>query len=734
VAGTTPVRDRAATTPAANVFSPDQIVTIALTIRGVPADYTEAVVKRLLIASLSGSGSTSGVRSLSVGRESADARTGTLVVKGDLARDLKIAGNSLTCNGSECSVEIELTEWIVYLAAMPNVTQNISAVKIYPALQLQLQGQTAVQFFNSMGVNGVSLPALRKEGERQPHIKFYASQGTVIRLEGPSNVKASELVLPARAQFHELILVNQGSSRWALELLSNEGVTPISGLPPAETAPGAPRAAPNVPPQKTYYVLEARSMVNWSAEQVAQGMRRFLEQRNIRATISINGQAVPGDQRLDLIGKKLVLWAGEVPRNSRAEVQIPDFPAPIQFAPPEPAGVGEGPIRATDLVARATPIFPASQLSDRWQVNVTAVNRISGRDDPIQLSELCDFALTSQSVAGRTVLASLTQEGGILRSATKVETPRLAGEAAQLEVTVTPKPGLAPCSQQSVPLHSPSYRLGNNAVPTMSAGVTIAARGRWFLALYAPQGIGAGMSDVAVRSVFEARNQIADSMIEYLDRQREVRFPITAPAQAALGFDLALVSNADAFSAEQPFEEGSVITGQYRRSSTSRFRLDREGQQRLDAFLNGLRGSGSAPSFDALEQTINRYARLFGDRERRYNDFPPIVFYVGAGAPTRDSCQQWKTMVDHVKPVRVFALEFVSAPAVRIRDDLGPTGQAEGAETRTLGYSCRDKENGSVLLFVPFPDLIARSPDLVLADIFRQMDLWFSRGDRVDDN
>src|SRR5262249_7329205 len=159
----------------------EQDVEISLVIRGGPDEYPDPVIKRLLVASLTGSGKISGIRSLSIRRESADIRTGTLVAKGELARDLKIAGKPIRCLASTCNVEIELKEWVLYLQALPNVNQHLSDVRIFPVLRMWTQG--VVQFLQMLGVNDVSLPVLFKDGERHPHIKFFAFDEMALRLE-----------------------------------------------------------------------------------------------------------------------------------------------------------------------------------------------------------------------------------------------------------------------------------------------------------------------------------------------------------------------------------------------------------------------------------------------------------------------------------------------------------------------------------------------------------------------
>ena len=562
------------------------------------------------------------------------------------------------------------------------------------------------------GLNNVFLPIKKKENESDQHSVIYLFDGSAFRLES-REARPAPVVVPGTVASRQIFLRRV---RNTYEL--NFAPTALPQLRP-EAILQSPISHPLL-----HIVLEPRQVPGWPAGRVAEGLRKLLADNRVRAVVSAGGQEIPAENRqLEVLGSKVVLWSGELRDNW--SVRLQGLPASLMQEPIGSASqnsVAEGRIGANQWIARLPITIPPVLLSDGWQINIKVVNRIYGRDEPARVNELCDFKLINRVGGSTVVLSQLTKDGDVLRSTARVDTARLTD--ARLELEVRPIEGSARCLQQSLPLPPLSWHMVEN-VATASAGVTLRPRGRWFLGLYAPQSIGAGMPvQASAQAIFEARSQIVVSLMAWLEASRQRFFAETDPSRAAVGFDLALITGADV-PATAPFEEASVIVGKYRQPRTLQFRLDSTGEQRLERFLAGPRGTGSAPSFQALESVIARYSNLFGQLDQAGS--APIVVYLGAGTPNPDSCRDWTQMTANVRPVGVFAINFVSAYAAAIRQSLGGGGSAapENSGTRVLGYSCKG-EHESALLFAPFPDLVALAPDLVLQAIFDRLDVWLA--------
>jgi hypothetical protein len=239
--------------------------------------------------------------------------------------------------------------------------------------------------------------------------------------------------------------------------------------------------------------------------------------------------------------------------------------------------------------------------------------------------------------------------------------------------------------------------------------------GRWLLGLYGPQNIGVGV-DASTRAIADAQDQILTSMTTFLNEFHAESFhsPIA---------DLVLMTTSDAAAATFPLK--NVLIGTSRQpspiGSADKFQLDLEGDRRLEAFVSGPTSSGVEASFTSVGDMIKHYAqRLGGTAGPR----PPIVVYVGAARPLPETCAEWKKMTADIavsvqgRP-RVLGVVFASISAGQIDQQLGRTerGDPEPIAARTRAPTCNG-DGGSILLFVPFPDLISHTPESVLTQAF----------------
>jgi hypothetical protein len=667
-------------------------------------------IKRLLAVVMTGfsRGDISSVRI----DERGNPRTVDMTVKSNVISGLKVAGKP-ACSAQGCQIALELREWILYVDAVP--ADQINNVVVFPFPQFPLT-ENPVNFFKNRDVNGVSLPVLRKNGLSRQNVQFFTFDETAVQVEAPPYAKSDVFLLPAGGREIALLPATRLNPKWTL---TNQSSSPGTGPAVATTPAGSGTpAAPAPARQMMHLVLEPRPVPNWPPGVLALRLKEILEASNgFRAVVRAGGESVTNTlPQLEVAGSRLIVWSGQ--SHEAAQFTLEGWPAflgtePV-ISPPVPSGVAEGRIQPNHHVARASVTIPPMHLADKWQVSVEPINQIYGRPQPARMDERCEFNLRTKIANSVPQVDRLVRDGASLRSTANVQ----IAQGAQLELEVK-QPGLAPCFAQVVPLSQEISWKRENNTPVAATKVALTPRGRWLLALYAPQGIGTGLpGEASSQSIIDARYQILDWTTQYLDKWRDRFFSQTDPIRTALGFDLALVSGADVQSAE-PFAEASVITGQYRQSPTAQFKIDRIGDQRLNAFLGGARGSGSAPSIDSLQQTIIRYSNLFSPLS---NEKYPVVFYVAAGLPNPESCRDWKRMTANV-PARVLAIAFASSSTTLIAQYLGQNSEAiaDNTEQRSLGYYCKG-ENESVLFFAPFQDLVARAPDLTLEPLFRRMD------------
>ncbi len=439
---------------------------------------------------------------------------------------------------------------------------------------------------------------------------------------------------------------------------------------------------------------------------------------------------------------ELIFRGGEglelVPRTQSAEPQA----APSALADPR--------IRTSDFVSFAEFRIAAPFLYDQWQARIEAVTKVYGQEQPDSADDLCQFSLLiprtewlSFLIGPASVGLDRIDQGGkkFLRSHPVIlpsQLMRAAGESLRLDVE--PTAADEGCISQTKKLAPFTTAAGNataawklsDAPGNPSTGRMdirpsgLMSRGRWLLGLYGPQNIGAG-AEAGSRAAADAQDQIFNSLTAFLGDFRERNFQNALPANQAVGADLALVSSTDA--ASTAFSERSVIVGKFRQPPSDLFRPDPEANRRLSAFLSGPGSSGGEVSFRSVGQTIRHYSQLFGEFSGQK---PPIVIYVGAARPLADSCLEWKKMTAAVARLsgrpRVFGLVFANASADQIGQQLGQNGrgadEALAPETRAL--IC-EGDGGSMLVFVPFLDLLSRPPETVLQPAFNAVERWAAR-------
>lgn len=723
--------------------------TIDLSVRGVPPEYNANVVERLIVSALSTRVSISGalakVLEVKVAPGSSDLRKGTVVVKRELSSKLSIAGRAVECDGNKCHADLSLKEWIIYLNAIP--AKEASRALAIPVLQLSGPPEPD-QFYSHLGISDQHLPTLRKPGVSLAHIRVYLLDNSKFQVQFRNfdDQSAPSIIIPSDSETAALSLVNASDSRWIL------APNPAAELGDRVAQGSPPEAAPTVgaaqPPARAraHLIFQAHvEQPGWSPDSANRRLLQLLQGNGAapaRVVLKTSGgQIVASDgQKIESLEDGLMVWSGEVPQSDYTW-QVDGLPAGITYQPATlfvPVRNGDRRFRPNDLVSYAVVSIPALLLYDRWYMEVSAVNRIYGRDKPIEANELCEFHLIAQSSGASNdnfdVALKLASQGGtrVLRTTEPIETGRLPIGEKSWQLDVRGHGGGARCApgQTKLPPLSQWSVSEESNTGVMSVGATVSPRGRWFLGLYAPQDMGAVEGDS--RSIADAQQEIFKRFTIWLEDWRARYFSSAEPARAALGFDLALLSGADGAVENLPIVEASILTGKFRRAPTQTFQLDNEAGQRVNEFMSGPKSAGGAPSFPTLGQSIRRYSHLFGAIA---DDRAPMVVYVGANKPLPTSCPEWVRVTQEIamlpgKP-RVLAVAFTNSSASDIGRDLGMDAQVRVVTFNTLsrGYAC-DGANRSTLVFVPFSDLVAQKPGDVLGGVFRVLDLWFAELER----
>jgi hypothetical protein len=528
-----------------------------------------------------------------------------------------------------------------------------------------------------------------------------------------------------------------------------------------QVPPPAVPSTPSAPAQLHYVIRPAASSVppGWAPDRMAKRLLTLLASTQGEFLLKKRGggEAPSGFKpELTRSGDAVVAWSGDRPEGPAELIfhgaegleLVPRTPSAEPQA--APSALADPRIRTNDFVSFAEFRIAAPFLYDQWQARIEAVTKVYGQEQPDSADDLCRFSLSIP----RTGLLSLlkgpisvglnrTDQGGrkILLSLQVIPSSQLMGAAGgSLLLEVDPTDADPACIRQTKKLApfitaagnaTAAWKLsdvpGNRSTGRMDihpSGLMI--RGRWLLGLYAPQNIGAG-AEAGSRAAADAQDQIFNSLTAFLDDFRERKFQDSLPANRAVGADLALIGSAD--SASTAFSERSVIVGKFRQPPSDRLRSDPEGNRRLSAFLSGPESAGGEVSFRSVGQAIRHYSQLFGEFSGQK---PPVVIYIGAARPLADSCPEWKKMSADVARLsgrpRVFGMVFANASANRIGQQLGESGrgtdEALAPETRAL--TC-DGDGGSMLLFVPFPDLLSRPPEAVLGPAFKVVERWAAR-------
>jgi hypothetical protein len=522
----------------------------------------------------------------------------------------------------------------------------------------------------------------------------------------------------------------------------NTGPAPVASSitsTPAPVTPAAPVPPPE-PPSFVHYVLRpaADSLpASWDRARMAKRFVELLGKSGAQFMLS-EGDVASGPPKAELTpsGDAVVVWSGSKPAGTpawaltRAAEGLAIMP-PGQAAPPPPEYVRTGSrIRANDTVAIGDFRIETPFLYDQWQASIEAVKKVYNQERPDQSNSLCSFSLKFDGNEPVT-LKPAGQDKRLLQSdpIAPLQAARLVGARAQLEVQNNDASATCAAHSRDLGVFSPdeNWKLselkhGSASIGRLETRASLAMRGRWLLGLYGPQAIGVGSEAASPKMVADAKDDIVSSQVVFLRKLHEADFPPSQPVNAALGFDFALVSGADA--GARVFAEKSVLAGGYRQPKTAELRLDTEGDNRLDAFLTGSSSSGGAVPFEQVGERISRYSQLFGELS---GESRPIAVYVGAAPNLRFACQTWREMTDKAARLsgrpRVLGIVFANASPGQLEEQLMGHGAEKALTSRIRGATC-EGENGSMLLVVAFPDLVARVSKTVLEPAFEVVRGW----------
>jgi hypothetical protein len=520
---------------------------------------------------------------------------------------------------------------------------------------------------------------------------------------------------------------------------------PGNGIPPpggtAVTPPQAP-ASPSAPahesPVALHLVLKPAEPRpdGWSPIRLAKRLLDILRASAIQFSPKDGDVSRPPQLELTAAEDAVIAWSGAKPQVApkwmpSRPVEGVRFSAPAQPPADRPGGQGLR-IRPNDAVAFSEFTIETPFLYERWQVSIDAVRKVNGQELPDSSNELCSFSLSFTDSGERIRLTPAEQAGRRILQSDPIPSQKFASLftlPAQLEVQNND--ANATCAPQRSDLGAfeswkTSDHPADRSLGRIETRVSLGIRGRWLLALFGPQSIGTGLDDASAAKVSDVKDDIINSLIKFLGSVREQRFPYTQPMKAAVGYDLALMSSADAGS--RGFAETSVLTGGYRQPKTNDFELDREGNKRLDDFLQGPHCCGSAADFREVGEKIARYSRLFGELS---GESHPVVIYVGAAPSLRNLCSSWKEMTRDAAALsggpRAFGIVFANVGAGQINEQLERTGRGreKALGLRVRGLTC-EGDSGSMLLVVPFPDLVARPSETVLNAAFDIVQEWMA--------
>jgi hypothetical protein len=404
--------------------------------------------------------------------------------------------------------------------------------------------------------------------------------------------------------------------------------------------------------------------------------------------------------------------------------------APPTFVRP---GLQGARIRAGDAVAFGEFRIDRPYLYDQWQAAIEAVRKINDREAPDASNELCSFSLSFNGSSEPLRLTRSEQAGKRLLLSEPISPQRFKGLLnlpVRLEVQNNDANATCATQHSQLGIFADGWKSSESPADPSTGRVEtradLAIRGRWLLGLYGPQSIGTGLDDASDLVISDAKDDIINSFIRFLDKVRKSDFQDSQPIVRAVGYDLALMTGADA--GARGFTEKSVLSGGYRQPRTDLFQLDDEGQARLNDFLAGPSSSGAAADFQQVGEKIRRYSSLFGELS---GESHPIAIYVGAAPSLWNLCSSWRDMTRDVALLsgtpRVFGIVFANTSAGQIDGqlDLSFRSAAKPLGLRGRGLTC-EGENRSMALVVPFPDLVSLAPRTVVGPAFAVVQQWMA--------
>jgi hypothetical protein len=532
----------------------------------------------------------------------------------------------------------------------------------------------------------------------------------------------------------------------------------VARATPAPATDGAP-AVPGPTAAQLHYVIRPAAGAmpgDWTPGRMAKRLVALLASTESKFFLKPRDSAeVPSNLPPELTGSgdAVIVWSGDNPQGPwdfifrGVGLELLPWTQPAESQPTS-SSLASPRIRASDYISFAEYRIATPFLYDQWQAGIEVATRVYGREQPYAAADGCRFSLLVPRTGWLSYLTGpisiglqRTEQAGrsILVSQTAVTSAQLMGAAGEpLQLDVQPATSGQACATDRVSLAPFATEAGNPGSWTVSSvpGLPSTGRmdirtanlmtpGRWLLGLYGPQNIGAG-AEAGSTAASEAQDKIFSSLTAFLADFRERQFQDAQPASAAVGADLALISAADAVS--PTFSEKNVITGKLRQPPPQNglFQIDQEAKRRLSAFLSSPGNTGGEVSFRAVGQMIRRYSDLFGNLA---GPRPPIAVYVGAARPIPGTCPDWKKMTADTAMLpgrpRVFAVVFANTTTDEIAQQLGQNGyggeEILGGQTRAL--TC-EGDGGSMLLFVPFPHLILRTPETVLRPAFETVERW----------
>jgi hypothetical protein len=749
--GTSPPPTQPASNPRSGTSANPNQADVEIAIDGIPQEYDEPKLKRLLISALEAPGANAlsllGIKFAPRRPDEPATRSVTLSVSTSIKSLLTVAGQPIDCSTGTCKARLSLKMWVLDASAVANEKPQFAS-----GIHLSADNGWDEHFVR-LEVPNAYLPNIAMPGQPGRYRLYLPDRAWLrVNISKWRHAQAPYTVTPTSARSRGLRLVKNGN-RLDLDVVDDVVDAPAvetrsTGQPPAPANPSQVTTSPVSATQtsdaqaKFHIVLKPDRLLSFDPQRTALRLQSLLGRS--RAVVEINGVKSPSkNDKIELTKSRdgLVVWSGDLSSAAGKLTLEPPVPG-LTFMSNPTTEVGN------PLLVDKQRINPIDQVNvqrlsieylftfDNWFLEIEPFTRIYNQDRPDTSNSECEFALTyaNNGVQERLPLIAVAKGGRrILRSALTGNSKLLLARES-LQFVAKPQSGSANCAEMNLPLRafddgwaSTEEPASHEVVGVLSRKVPLKMRGRWLLGLYAPQDIGVNVGSQSGANMEDAKETIFRSLTNFLDAARGQYFQSSSAMNMAVGYDLAAMN-----SLEPPvpgFPESAVITGQFRnpKPASASLRLDREGDQRYSTFIDRS-STSSAPTFDAVGKMIERYSKLFDLSDERSS----VAIYVGATTPTSGSCQQWKAMTENVarlsgKP-SVFGIIFTSARSARIQPDLGGAAVAreEVLATRTKAYSC-EGANQSTVLFVPFLDLLDRDPSIVLEAAFAKIGNWVAQ-------